>query len=142
MARYRKTLKVKDARIEIEIEASPFDPRKHRYRHNAAGDVEMDGFPALGTDSIPPRAHNMVTRLEVRWNGRRVPIPQRAWRYMLNTPLTDDEIVDDGNIRALASDDGSALLLSLGGGDAAGSFDRWWVIRRDGVAAVFTRGPE
>lgn len=141
---YRQTLPMKGARVEVLLQIGPFDPRGHRFGHNAAGDVTMDGFRARGTDSVPAQAQTVVRRFEVRWNGKPVPIAERHWKHLLDvTPrkaLHSDD--DNGTVYLLPADDGKAVLLAIDGGqDGAGLFKTWWAIREDGVVGVFTEGP-
>lgn len=141
---YRQTVSMKGARVDVLIETGPFDPRKHRARIGAGGNVEIDGLRARGTDSVPPQAENCVRRFEVRWNGRRVPIPDRQWKYLLDVFPRKAEHDDDerGTVYVLPADDHKAILLALEGGkDGAAIFKTWWTIRETGVVAVFTQGP-
>lgn len=141
---YRQSLRMAGARIDVLIETGPFEPKGHRFGHDAAGDVTIDGLRARGTDSTPPKAQNCVRRFEVRWNGKRVPIADRHWKHLLDVFPTKAQRSDDdkGTVYLLPADDGRAILLAIaGGGDGAGLFKTWWTIRQDGVAGVFTEGP-
>ena len=141
---YQQTLSMKDARVDLLIETGPFDPRGHRNKIGPTGSVEIDGLLARGTDSIPTGAKNCVRRFEVRWNGRRVPIPDRQWKHLLNVSPRKSEYHDDerGTVYLLPADDHKAVLIALAGGlDGAGIFKIWWTVRETGVVGVFTEGP-
>lgn len=141
---HRQSLRMAGARIDLLIETGPFEAKGHRLGHNAAGSVTIDGLRARGTDSVPPQVENCVRRFEVRWNGKRVPIADRHWKYLLDVfprqaQHSDD---DEGSVYLLPADDGRSVLLAISGGrDGAGVFKTWWTIRPDGVVGVFTEGP-
>lgn len=140
---YRRTLAVTGGSVVIRIDTAPLVPARHRFARDRHGNPTMDGLPVRGSDSTPPPASTtLVTRFEVSWAGRRVPIADRQWKQLLNVPMTPAGRSDDdgGNLWALAAEDGRSVLLSLGGGDGAGGFRCWWVIRKDGAIGPFTEG--
>lgn len=141
----RRKVAVLGGTCEIVVETAPLNPKRHRFGQDRHGGTTMDGFPARGLDGppSPSRDATVVTRLEIRWGGRRVPLSDRQWKHLVDVPTTVSlhSDADEGNIWVQPAEDGRAVLLSLGGSDGAGSFRCWWTILSDRVIGPFTEGP-
>lgn len=146
MDTFRKTIAAGKSRVEVVMENRPFDHRKHRAAYNQGGDLVIDGIRAYGADSAEPRALALkkkhLARFEVRWNGRRVPIPAETHRFVLDFSPVDPErsANGEGTVQIIPAVRGDAILVRISGGDAAGSFTLWWTIRREGVVGFFWEG--
>lgn len=128
-------------KVHILIRASTFDYTAHRFQRAGHGRILVDGIPAVGTDSFKPKTH--LSEFRVDWSGRMIPIPTELFQFVFNPSLEPRTSSFDnrGSVLVLPSASGTSVLIHIAGGDAAGSFNSWWVVNKDGTVDRFVDGP-
>src|SRR4051794_23275715 len=71
--------------VEISIGRSRFEPTRHKIT-TVAGQTYVDGQKALGIDGSGQIADE-ITKFEIKWNGKRVPLPPAAYAPIFNFSL-------------------------------------------------------
>ena len=125
--------------IEVTLSKRRFDISREGVQVKS-GQLFLNGHKAIGTDGRD--ASSELSEFVVKWNGRDVAIPREAYADIVNPSLAPlEHSAGEGSVLILPNESGSALLISLGGGDAAGAFTVWWTITREGLWARFVEGP-
>lgn len=110
-----------------------FDASRHRITRGKRLDLtvlEVDGRMAFGVDDTIPRTE--IKSLEFHFDGRRVAVPRRLYADCFDPNFGGDYFaVKNG-------DDGASVLVFMAGSDAAGSYQVFWVLRKDGRHSRFT----
>jgi hypothetical protein len=137
---FRDTLVVGKDTITVFINSIPFRASAHRIDSSGAIVERIDGRKAYGTDGDIP--HNEIGTFKVTWGGRPIRIPKRLYSDCFEPILTDAFAhVESGEeplvIQAVESEDGSSVLIDMYGGDAAGSYEVWWIISKNGKHSRF-----
>jgi hypothetical protein len=110
-----------------------FEPSRHRITFGKPSDpmyLKVDGRGAFGVDGNTPRTE--IKSVEFYFDGRRVAVPRGLYSDCFNPNFGADYFaVKNG-------DDSASVLVFMAGGDAAGSYQVIWVLRKDGRHSRFT----
>lgn len=146
-----KTIKVGHSTVKIILRTSNINVSKHKFRY-VNGSVMMDDRNTIGTDSIPDGKNNArdfnnyISLFRVEWDGHPVRIKPEDYGNIFNASLkmAEDSYSRpsvEGSVLIIPSVKGDAFLLSIMGGQGAGTFTAWWMIRKEGVVGFCTEGP-
>jgi hypothetical protein len=142
---FRDTLVVGKDTVTVSIGSVPFQASAHRIKSSTSISAhgrdtlyvveQIDGRKPHGTDGEIPR--NEIGKFNVTWGGRPLRIPKSLYSDCFEPILTDAlGDVKSGHepfvIQAVASEDGSSVLINMYGSDAAGSYEVWWIISKNG----------
>ncbi len=123
--------------VEVLLKKARLHREDYAFTRSKTGEVLINGVRAAGTDAIS--ADDSETQLvvfQVHWNGRTINVGKCF--NILNPSLKKKrESSDSGSVLVKLSEDRQAVLVELGGGDAAGSFTAWWIVRKDGIIDRF-----
>jgi hypothetical protein len=132
---------VNGEKVRITLSEDRFDGTMHRFERGKHGQLLVDGFKAVGTDSLSPQRH--LSSFKVEWNGHNIPISRELFEYVFNPSLErkTSSFETKGSVLVLPSETGSAIFVQISGGDGAGSFNSWWIISKAGQIDRFIDGP-
>ena len=118
--------------IEISIARSPFVPTRHKIT-TLAGQTYVDGQKALGIDGSG-KITDEITKFEIKWNGKRVPLPAAAYAPIFNFSLRKASFFpgESGELLAVKSSAGKALLFVFASGSGSVTQWVWLVVTVDG----------
>jgi len=138
---FESDVQVANEKVHVAISMGAFDYSAHQFRRTQHGNVLVDGVPAVGTDSFDPKTH--VSSFRVDWNGHAIEVPKHLFEFVFNPSLEPkaSSFDDRGSVLVLPGFSGSFILIHISGGDAAGSFNSWWVITKTGTVDRFVDGP-
>jgi hypothetical protein len=139
--KFQSQLEIGNEQLQIFIATSAFDYEAHHFQRAQHGQIIVDGVPAVGTDSFQPKTH--VSDFRINWNGRMIEVPKPLWQFVFNASLQPKSTSFDsiGSVFVRPGTSGASILIHMSGGDAAGSFNSWWVISKDGKVDRFVDGP-
>jgi hypothetical protein len=139
--KFESELEIGNQKVQIFIATSAFDYTAHRFQRAQDGQILVDGVPAVGIDSCDPKTH--VSDFRVSWNGRMIVVPKRLFQFVFNASLQPKPSSFDstGSVFVRPGATGGSILIHISGGDAAGPFNSWWVISKDGHVDRFVDGP-
>jgi hypothetical protein len=133
------TLNVGGSQVIVRLVPIPVNPSQVRYVNEKylVGDVRL-----YGTDEVPRKP---VTgfRVQVQWGngapwfGKKAPIFISAMPAFAQHSKSDEQAA----VLITVGDNAKDLLITVGGGDAAGSFTWWGVYSRFGLGSSFSEGP-
>jgi hypothetical protein len=113
--------------VEITIRRSPFVPEHHKIT-KVAGETYVDGQKALGIDGTGT-INDEITKFEIKWNGKKVPLPTAAYSPIFNFSLQRASGFPSelGELLAVKSSVGKAILFVFGSG--TGNVRQWiWLV--------------
>lgn len=117
--------------VKITVKTKPFDPRAHK-----ADIIEyltiIDGKRALGTDGGVPRTE--IESIRLVFDGKELSIPKSLFSDCYEPSFEKDFF------KLKIGDDGKSVMVFMAGGDAAGSYQIFWVFRSDGKHSRFGSG--
>jgi hypothetical protein len=123
--------------IEVLLEKARLRREGYTFTRSKTGEVLINGVRAVGTDALS--ADYSTTQLvvfQVNWNGRTINVG-KCFNILNPSLKRKRNSSDSGSVLVKLSENQQAVLVELGGGDAAGSFTAWWIVRRDGVIDRF-----
>lgn len=146
-----KTFKVGRSVVRLVMRTSDIDPLPHKYEI-VRGSVVMDGMKTLGIDDIPTKGYpkngydKYLDVFRVEWDGRPVKIKKEDYGNIFNVSLklasdSYSRPSSEGSVLIIPSVKGDAFLLSIMGGEGAGTFTAWWMIRKEGIVGFCAEGP-
>jgi hypothetical protein len=118
--------------VEISIARSPFVPTRHKIT-TVGGQTYVDGQKALGIDGSG-QITDEITKFEIKWNGKRVPLPPAAYAPIFNFSLRKASFFpgEPGELLAVKSAVGKALLFVFASGSGSVTQWVWLVVTVDG----------
>ena len=127
-------------RQRLEIRVSQFDSSRHRIKYDSAGAVSLiDGRKPLGVAHALPR--RSIVSFSYVALGKKVEVSPRLWSdcYNLNV-LSPQEVNRTVKVQELPGSAG--MQVKLVAGDAAGTTEITWILRRDGRHSRRVTDPE
>lgn len=130
---YQET--VADNRIEVVIHQKKFDFSKYKLSggiNGSDGPAKINGVRIAGTDGKSPASWTgwpvveTVAEIDLRWNGKQVPVPELLHVNLLQLSL------DEGRIQFIPRPNGEELLIQATGGDGGASYLVSLVLRKNG----------
>lgn len=127
--------------VHVTLARDKFEQKGHTFKRGSNGSLLVDGIRAIGTDSLDPQWH--LSRFEVDWNGRKITMPHQFFEFVFNPSLEKkaNSFDDKGSALVIPSKTDDSVLIMLSGGDGAGAFNGWWIVRKDGRISQFSDGP-
>jgi hypothetical protein len=130
--RYREV--VSGQTIEVAIHQKPFDFSgcKLTGGENTGEVAKLDGVKVAGTDGRSPSritgwpVVESVAEIELKWNGKSIPVPKEVHINLFNLTLSDD------SIQFIPRPNGTELLIQATGGDGGASYLVLLVLRKNG----------
>jgi len=141
---FQSTNRRRNHQARIVFKTKPFQSSNHaitladqRYlkRHQttlsgtAALVTKIDGRDPLGVDGTIPRVE--IRSVLLSFDGVQVQVPRRLYSDCYNPNFGKNYLATK------FGDDGESLLVFMAGGDAAGSYQVIWVLRKDGHHSRF-----
>ena len=124
--------------VKVVFTTRPFEPSRHRITKRK-GCPLIDGRMPYGTDCGLPNSE--IAAIKFYFDGREVRVPKRLYADCFS-PLFSQKYIADGTIKNYFAlrigDDLQSAFVFMSGGDAAGSYQVLWVLRRDGHHARFS----
>jgi hypothetical protein len=132
IVRYREV--VSGQTIEVAIHQKPFDYSgcKLTGGENTGEVAKLDGVEVAGTDGRSPSritgwpVVQSIAEIELKWNGKAIPVPKRVHINLFHLTLSDDRI------QFIPRPAGDELLIQATGGDGGASYLVSLVLRKDG----------
>ncbi len=120
--------------IEIVVHQKPFDFSKCKLTggENTGEVAKLDGVEVAGTDGGSPAriigwpVVESIANIELKWNGKLIPVPKQVHINLLNLTLSAD------TIQFIARPAGDEVLIQATGGDGGASYLVSLVLRKDG----------
>ena len=118
--------------VEVWIERSNFTPTRHKIT-TIAGQTYVDGEKALGIDGSG-QITDEITKFEIKWNGKKVPLPSAAYAPIFNFSLRRASFFpgEVGELLAVKSSVGKAILFVFATGSGSVTQWVWLVVTADG----------
>jgi hypothetical protein len=104
--------------------------------------LRIDGREPLGTDCNVPTVE--IESLRFFFDGKEVGVPERLYADCYQPPFINQSgrVMNEGDVdnyfAARISDDLQSVFVFMWGGDAAGSYQVIWVLRKDGRHTRFS----
>lgn len=115
--------------VRLVFKTRPFVRDNHKVEMGKAG-TKVDDCFALGTDGNAPRTESASVRFF--FDGMEVSVPKNLYSDCFEPNLEAD------NFRIKFGDDGESLMAFMAGGDAAGGYQIYWILRKDGKHSRFS----
>jgi len=120
-------------RAKVVIKTRPFDRTSRRVGSIKKLDLPIttiDGRIALGTDGDMPRVE--IASMQLFLDGTEIPIPKKLYSDCFEPNFGKEYLA------LTLSDDGDSVLIFMAGGDAAGGYQVYWTLRKDGHHSKFS----
>lgn len=139
--RYEET--VAGSRIEVVIHQKKFDFSGYKLAGGVEGSEEpacINGIEIAGTDGRSPAGWagwpimETIAEIELRWNGKQVPVPKLLHINLLRLSL------NPGSIQFIPRPNGEELLIQALGGDGGASYLVSLVLRKNGHHKQYEAG--
>ncbi len=132
IVRYREV--VAGQTIEVAIHQKPFDFSGCELTggENTGEVAKLDGVEVAGTDGGSPSGMTgwpvveSIAEIELKWNGKSIPVPKQVHINLFNLTLRDDRI------QFIPRPAGDELLIQATGGDGGASYLVSLVLRKNG----------
>src|SRR5205085_2875213 len=113
-------------------ERSHFVPARHVIT-TVAGQMYVDGQKALGIDGSGEITYE-ITKFEIKWNGKTVPLPSAAYAPIFNFSLRRASFFpgETGELLVVKSSLGKAILFIFASGSGSVTQWVWLVVAADG----------
>jgi hypothetical protein len=92
----------------------------------------IDGKRALGTDDSIPQTE--IESIKFFFDGKQIPVEKSLFSDCYNPNIEKDYI------ELKIGDDGKSVMIFMNGGDAAGSYQIFWILRSDAKHSRFGSG--
>lgn len=119
---------------KVVFKVKPFAHSKHKLTYSKQLDItvlKVDGRMALGVDGNAPKIE--IQSLHFYFDGKKVFIPRRLYSDCFEPNFDSDYF------QLKIGDDGKSLLAFMAGSDGAGSYQVYWVLRKDGKHSRFSK---